>query len=240
MNLLKFLKPSTANVLNQKNIRDFDMNISNDEQIILDFLSNIDKEFKDETGKNDSINQGKYFEKFLLALFNSAGYNTTITDKEYSKRGIKYTGDRNVDLIAKKDKEIIAIQAKHYRMNTKKPKLINKDFINKYSGITDHGFTNKMFITTTLLNPYSYLELEENEKTKNIEWIDRIGLFNLINTLNPTIFLKQNFQNSLPDTIKKCTKCENGYLIQKYANHNYFLACHNYPECAHTEKLEIL
>lgn len=79
-----------------------------------------------------------------------------------------------------------------------------------------------MFITTTLLNPYAYIELEENEKTKNIIWVDRIGLFSLINELNPTIFIKQNFQKSLPDTVIKCPKCKTGYLLTYLLTYQIF------------------
>ncbi|MFK4896881.1 restriction endonuclease [Lactococcus petauri] len=241
MNLFSILKKPTASttkeiLVNTRNIRDYSMELSKDEKIVIDFLSNIDKEFLSDNGKNDLIAQGKYFEEFLLSLFTIAGYDTQITDKEYKKNGVTYYGDKNVDLIAIKNNEKIAIQAKNYRLNTKAPKLIDLAFINKYSGISDNGWTNKLFITTTFFNPYVYNELKENEKTRNIEWIDRIGLFSLINSLAPEVFIKQNFQHSLPNTVKKCNKCNHGYLVRKYS-HNYFYGCTNFPECDYTEKI---
>ena len=41
------------------------------------------------------------------------------------------------------------------------------------------------FITTSLFNPHVYLEIEKNEKAQNIEWYDRYGLLQLLNTLIP-------------------------------------------------------
>lgn len=91
MNLFSILKKPTASttkeiLVNTRNIRDYSMELSKDEKIVIDFLSNIDKEFLSDNGKNDLIAQGKYFEEFLLSLFTIAGYDTQITDKEYKKK----------------------------------------------------------------------------------------------------------------------------------------------------------
>ncbi|MBL3717058.1 hypothetical protein GHK52_09665 [Lactococcus garvieae] len=154
MKLLNLLnKKKTDITLINKNIRDFSMELSEDEKIIIDFLNNIDKEFLNNEGKNDFLAQGNYFEKFLLSLFRSAGYETHITEKRFTRNHIEYIGDKNVDLIAVKGKERIAIQAKSRRINTKEPKLINKSFINNYSGISDNGWTKKC----SLLLPYLIL-----------------------------------------------------------------------------------
>lgn len=62
----------------------------------------------------------------------------------------------------------IAVQAKHYRLNTKSPKIITVDYIKHYSGISDKGWTNKLFITTSLFNPYVYMEIEKRMKKRKI------------------------------------------------------------------------
>lgn len=38
--------------------------------------------------------------------------------------------------------------------------------------------------------------------------------------------------------VKKCPKCETGYLVRKKGKYGYFLACNNYPNCTHMEKIK--
>ncbi|MFQ6344576.1 restriction endonuclease [Enterococcus lactis] len=209
---------------------------NDDETIVIDFLNNMDKEFPvDKAGWRQ---QGDYFEQFLAAVFRLANYEVEVTKKEYQKDRYVYTGDNNIDLIIKKDDECIAVQAKHYRLNTKAPKIITVDYIKHYSGISDKGWTNKLFITTSLFNPYVYMEIEKNEKAQNIEWYDRYGLLQLLNHLIPKTMEKYIFLKSLPEKVVKCPKCESGFIVDKWSesNHSYFRACTMYPECKNTEK----
>ncbi len=227
-------------VLSKKNreIKGLSFAQNKDELIVIDFLKHMDKKF--DSGEAGRKQQGDYFEQFLAAVFRIAQYEVEITDKEYIKNGCRYTGDDNVDLIIKKDKECIAIQAKHYRLNTKAPNLITKDYVDRYSGISDKGWTNKLFITTSLFNPHVYIEIERNEKAQNIEWYDRYGLLQLLNQLIPETMEKYMFLSSLPEHVVKCPKCQSGFMVQKWSkkNHSYFRGCTMFPECRYTEKLK--
>lgn len=226
-------------VLSKENreIKGLSFEQSEDESIVMDFLNNMDKEF--ESTPAGWKQQGDYFEQFLAAVFRLADYEVAITKKSYVKNMRVYTGDDNVDLILTKDGERIAVQAKHYRLNTKAPNLITKEFVNKYSGISDKNWTNKLFVTTSLFNPHVYLEIEKNEKAQNIEWYDRYGLLQLLNSLIPETMEKHMFLNSLPEQVVKCPECESGFIVQKWSKqkHSYFKGCTMFPECAHTESV---
>ena len=208
-----------------------------DESIVMDFLNHMDREY--DTTPAGRKQQGDAFEQFLAAVFRLANYDVEITRKSYLQGKQVYTGDDSVDLILSKDAERIAVQAKHYRLNTKAPNLITKEFVNKYSGISDKNWTNKLFITTSLFNPHVYLEIEKNEKAQNIEWYDRYGLLQLLNTLIPETMEKHMFLNSLPEQVVKCPECESGFIVQKWnkQKHSYFKGCTMFPECAHTESV---
>lgn len=210
---------------------------SHDESIVIEFLNNMDKEF--ESSKVGWKEQGEYFENFLAAVFRLAGYEVKITEKSYIKDNKKFTGDHGFDLELWKGEEHIAVQAKHYRLNTKAPKLITKDYVTNFSGISDKDWTKKLFITTSLFNPHVYAEIEENEKTRNIEWYDRYGLLQLLNSIIPDTMEKFIFLTSLPKKVTKCPKCESGFLVQKWSdrNHSYFKGCTMFPECKYTEKI---
>lgn len=231
-------KSDTKEILskNYREVKGMSFVQNSDETIVINFLNNMDKEFP--VGKTGWRQQGDYFEQFLAAVFRLANYEVEITKKEYKKDSYVYTGDNNIDLIIKKDNEYIAVQAKHYRLNTKAPKIITVDYIKNYSGISDKGWTNKLFITTSLFNPYVYMEIEKNEKAQNIEWYDRYGLLQLLNQLIPKTMEKYIFLKSLPEKVVKCQQCESGFIVDKWSDnkHSYFRACTMYPECKYTEK----
>ena len=67
-----------------------------DEKIVIDFLSDMDKDFG--SSQDDRVRQGEHFEQFLAAAFRLAGYGVEITKKSYVKDHRKYVGDGGVDL----------------------------------------------------------------------------------------------------------------------------------------------
>ncbi|MBX8942322.1 restriction endonuclease [Enterococcus faecalis] len=205
---------------------------------MIEFLNNIDKRFNSD--KKGRLAQGTSFEVFLASVFRLAGFDVKITRKRYIEKGHVYTGDDNVDLILRKGSEKIAVQAKHFRLNTKAPKIITKDNVHHFCGMDDKDYTKKLFITTTLFNPLVYKEIEQNEKAKKIEWYDRYGLLQLLNQLIPETMGKYLFLNSLPAGVEKCPSCESGFILKKWSdkNHKYFKGCTMFPDCEYTESIK--
>lgn len=209
-----------------------------DEEVVIEFLNDIDKRFNSD--KKGRLAQGTSFEVFLASVFRLAGFDVEITQKKYKKNGHVYTGDDNVDLILRKGSEKIAVQAKHFRLNAKAPKIIAKNNVFHFCGMDDKDYTRKLFITTTLFNPLVYKEIEKNEKAKKIEWYDRYGLLQLLNQLIPETMGKYLLLNSLPASVEKCPDCEAGFVLTKWSdkNHKYFKGCTMFPDCKYTESIK--
>ncbi|MBD9844887.1 restriction endonuclease [Enterococcus faecalis] len=222
----------------KKEIRSLSFVKNADEEVVIEFLNNIDKSFNSD--KKGRLAQGTYFEVFLASVFRLAGFDVKITPKRYIRNGRVYTGDDNVDLILRKGSEKIAVQAKHFRLNVKAPRIITKDNVFRFCGMDDKEYTKKLFITTTLFNQSVYEEIEKNEKAKKIEWYDRYGLLQLLNQLIPETMGKYLLLNSLPASVEKCPDCESGFVLTKWSdkNHNYFKGCTMYPICNHTESIK--
>ncbi|EPI06270.1 restriction endonuclease [Enterococcus faecalis] len=209
-----------------------------DEEVVIEFLNDMDKSYNSD--KKGRLAQGSSFEAFLSSVFRLAGFDVEITQKSYIKKGHVYTGDSKVDLILRKGSEKIAVQAKHFRLNTKAPKIITQDNVHNFCGMDDKDYTKKLFITTTLFNPYVYDEIEQNDKAKEIEWYDRYGLLQLLNQLIPETMGKYLLLNSLPESVEKCPDCESGFILTKWSDktHKYFKGCTMFPVCNHTENIK--
>ncbi|NAA54133.1 restriction endonuclease [Enterococcus faecalis] len=222
----------------KREIRSLSFAKNADEEVVIDFLSDMDKSYNSD--KKGRLAQGNSFEAFLSSVFRLAGFDVEITQKSYIKKGYVYTGDNKVDLILRKGSEKIAVQAKHFRLNTKGPKIITRDNVHNFCGMDDKDYTKKLFITTTLFNPYVYEEIQQNEKAKKIEWYDRYGLLQLLNQLIPETMGKYLLLNSLPESVEKCPDCESGFILTKWSdkNHKYFKGCTMFPICEHTESIK--
>jgi restriction system protein len=68
---------------------------------------------KQKTTHKEKIQKGVEYEKFVARVYRSRGYNVTEHGREMGKK------DHGIDLIAKKDKEIIFIQCKNWNENGK-------------------------------------------------------------------------------------------------------------------------
>lgn len=167
-----------------------------DEDVVIEFLRDIDKSY--DSNSKGRLEQGNSFENFLLSVFRLAGFDVEVTKKRTLRNGNVHVGDNNVDLILVKGKEKIAVQAKHFRLNALGSKSIGMKDVRQFCGMDDKSYTKKLFITTTLFNPYVYEEIERNDKAKKIEWYDRYGLLQLLNQLIPDTMGKYLFLNSLP------------------------------------------
>lgn len=190
-----------------------------DRELFLDFLMHLEKPYK------DNSKQGLALEKFIAHIYNLAGYEAYVTSKT------EKNADQGVDVIAKKGKQTIFIQCKNYRIDINTPNIVGIAPIQKFNGIS--GKAEKIFITT------SFFQGTINKQDfPSIRFVDRKELFALINELVPNLLLEYIFEKSIEETpIKHCPKCDDGFIIKKRTNKNfYFFGCTNYSHCKYTEK----
>lgn len=107
----------------------------------------------------DSLS-GKEFEHFLKWLFEELGYQV---------QPGKYVADSGVDLVASRDKEKIAIQAKRYQRSMK---VSNSVILKTHGGMDVYGCKRSIVITTS----YFTQQAMSDARKLNIELWDRDAL----------------------------------------------------------------
>lgn len=148
-----------------------------DEKIVIDFLSDMDKDFG--SSQDDRVRQGEHFEQFLAAAFRLAGYGVEITKKSYVKDHRKYVGDGGVDLILTKEKKRIAVQAKSNRLNAKPtPTLIGRKDITNFSGISNKNWDKKCLSPLHFFINWSMKKLNKMKKQKKSSGMIATGYYN--------------------------------------------------------------
>jgi hypothetical protein len=115
----------------------------------------------------DSLS-GKEFEDFLRWMFQELGYAVELT---------KVTADSGVDLVVKKDKDKIAIQAKRFNRNTK---VSNNVVLKTHGGMGIYKCNKSMIITTS----YYTNQAMQDAKKLDIELWDRDILSAKIDEIN--------------------------------------------------------
>jgi len=119
---------------------------------------------------------GIEFENFLKWLFQERGYSVELT---------KITADSGVDLVLKKDKEKIAVQAKRYNRNTK---VSNEVVLKTYGGMGVYKCDKSIIITTSFFTN----QAKSDAQNLNIELWDREFLSAKIDEIN------NNLSNNKP------------------------------------------
>lgn len=183
------------------------------ERRIEEFIKNPNKKFK------KSSEQGEYFEKFIAAVFEYAGYKVKLTP----------INDNGIDIYAENNQSKYLIQCKNYNIMNYKAKLVGVSEVREFNGVTESG--EKLLITTSYFTGYV------NKKDfKDIVFVDRSGIPDLLEKLVPTIYkkyikeLEENFKGDL------CKNCKKGILVNKKKYNKEFLGCSNYPNCKYSEK----
>lgn len=115
----------------------------------------------------DSLS-GKEFEHFLKWMFEELGYQV---------QPGKYVADSGVDLVASKDKERIAIQAKRYQRSMK---VSNSVILKTHGGMDVYGCERSIVITTS----YFTQQAISDARKLNIELWDRDTLAAKIDDIN--------------------------------------------------------
>ena len=114
---------------------------------------------------------GKEFEEFLKWMFQELGYSVELT---------KVTADSGVDLVLKKDKEKIAVQAKRYNRNTK---VSNEVVLKTHGGMGVYKCSKSIIITTS----YFTNQAKSDAQELNMELWDRDILSAKIDEINNDI-----------------------------------------------------
>lgn len=143
---------------------------------------------------------GEEFEEFLELHFKKEGYKTRLTPK---------TGDYGADLVVKKGREKIVVQAKRWNQN------VGVEAVQQaVASIKYYKAHRAMVITNS-----SFTENARNlAKANNVTLIDRKDILKLT----------ENNEN--------CPIC-NSRLQKKEGKYGYFYGCTNYPKCKYTKSL---
>lgn len=163
---------------------------------------------------------GKEFEEFLKWMFQELGYAVELT---------KVTADSGVDLVIKRDKEKIAVQAKRYNRNTK---VSNEVVLKTHGGMGVYKCSKSIIITTS----YFTNQAKSDAQELNMELWDREVLSAKIDEINNEMS-NNNHKIEFPDyngsLLKSLLslKSMNIFEIQKKENGKYDVYRHGvkYP-----------
>ncbi|KXY86244.1 restriction endonuclease [Bacillus sp. FSL W7-1294] len=163
---------------------------------------------------------GFQFEVYLKALFRELGYRPEVT---------KRSCDYGVDVILK-GKNRIVIQAKRYGI---KNRVGIRAVQEVYAGKAYYKADGAWIVTNSVFTK----QAEELAKACQVKLIDRLGLQNLINKVNPEQKAEDVYQQIDP-VERKCPVCKN-QLVIRYSkkSDNKFFGCSHFPSCTHTEAI---
>lgn len=165
---------------------------------------------------------GLQFEVYLKALFKELGYKPEVTKK---------SGDFGVDIVLK-GKNRIVIQAKRYG---NKNRVGISAVQEVYAGKTYYKANEAWVIT----NSYFTKQAVELANACEVKLIDRVSLQKFISKVNPEV-TPQHVYETVEPAPRKCPNCgmELKIRIAKQSQ-NKFFGCSNYPNCTHTEPINI-
>lgn len=143
---------------------------------------------------------GEEFEEFLELHFKKEGYKIHLTPK---------TGDYGADLVVKKGREKIVVQAKRWNQN------VGVEAVQQaVASIKYYKAHRAMVITNS-----SFTENARNlAKANNVTLIDRKDIL------------------KLTEKNQSCPLC-NSRLQKKEGKYGFFYGCTNYPKCKYTKSL---
>ena len=216
-NIIKKLKNKTSSNINTLTNNLTVDTLENENRVlerkIEEFIKNPNKKFIKVS------DQGEYFEKFVAAVFELAGYKVKLTP----------INDKGIDIYAETDKNKYIIQCKNYNITNYNVKLVGVSEVREFNGVTESG--EKILITTSYFTGHV-----DKKDFKDIVFIDRSGIPDLLEKLVPSIYkkyikeLEENFKGNL------CKNCKKGIIVNKKKYNKEFLVCSNYPNCKYTEK----
>lgn len=143
---------------------------------------------------------GEEFEEFLQLHFKKEGYKTHLTPK---------TGDYGADLVVKKGRERIVVQAKRWKQN------VGVEAVQQaVASIKYYNAHRAMVITNNFFT----------ENAKNLAKANKVTLIDRNDILR------------LTDNNQICPKCKNK-LQKREGKYGLFYGCTNYPKCKYTKSI---
>lgn len=162
---------------------------------------------------------GYQFEYYLNELFKANGYKSKVT---------KARGDYGADLILKKNRVTIAVQAKRYS------KAVGIKAIQEIAAAKSFYNADKAWVVTNNTFTKQAVTLAQS---LDVELIGRDKLIELVLVMNPKATLStEKVLKTIPPKRKRCKGC-GGEMMIKESKYGRFYGCANYPKCNHTEKL---
>src|SRR3989338_2476564 len=163
---------------------------------------------------------GKEFEDFLKWMFEELGYSVELT---------KATADSGVDLVIKKDKEKIAVQAKRYNRTSK---ISNEVVLKTHGGMAVYKCDKSIIITTSYFTSQAR---KDAEKLKMELW-DRETLSATMDQINHKPGASKpkkdfpEYKNTLFDSLKNL-KSMNIFIVKSKDDDKYDIYRHGikYP-----------
>ena len=197
-----------------------------DEQIVKEKATNKDS-LKFNIYSLDNLS-GREFEDFLKLMFQELGYAVELT---------KITADSGVDLVLKKDKEKVAVQAKRWNRTTK---VGNEVVLKTHGGMGVYNCNKSIIITTSY---FSSQAKNDAEKLK-IELWDREVLSSNIDLINNKLSNNKSkvefpdYKGSLYKSLMNL-KSMNIFEVEKKGNGKYDVYKHGikYPILSFRESL---
>ena len=221
----KLLAEKIVKLIDFETVISFNQKIA-DEQIVKEKTTNKDS-LKFNIYSLDNLS-GREFEDFLKWMFQELGYAVELT---------KITADSGVDLVLKKDKEKVAVQAKRWNRTTK---VGNEVVLKTHGGMGVYNCDRSIIITTSY---FSSQAKNDAEKLK-IELWDREVLSSKIDLINNQL-LNNKSKVEFPDykgSIYKSLmnlKSMNIFEVEKKGNGKYDVYKHGikYPVLSFRESL---
>ncbi|GFP74814.1 restriction endonuclease [Clostridium fungisolvens] len=152
---------------------------------------------------------GEDFEEFLALKFKKLGYKVKLTPT---------TADYGADLVIKKDKSKIVVQAK--RWNSK----VGVEAVQQVvASMKYYNADRSMVITNSYFTENAKILAKYNE----VELYDRGKLYNIVEAQNNNTIFNE----------KICPKC-GANLVLRNGRFGHFYGCEGYPRCSFTMSIE--
>lgn len=164
---------------------------------------------------------GHQFEFFLKALFKVLGYKPKLTGKSH---------DFGADLILEGRNRIV-IQAKRYGFKKK----VGLSAVQEVYAAQAFYKAHEAWVIT---NSHFTRGAKELANACHVKLLPRVELQKFINQVNPDVTAKEVY-NEVEPAPRTCPDCGSPLVVRTSKTGNKFFGCTRYPNCDHTERINI-
>lgn len=163
---------------------------------------------------------GLQFEFYLKALLKEIGYKSEVTSGSH---------DFGADLVMKKDRQKVVIQAKRYKYKNK----VSLDAVQQIYAAKPFYRADECWVFT---NSYFTKSAYTLAQACDVKLYDRKSLVDFINRINPSTTATE-ITNTIDPANRKCPICSKNLVKRTSKTGNHFMGCSNYPSCTHTKPI---